>query len=82
MKTDAGQEEKQVFAAYLAKHRLKRSEQREVILDTFADRRNGELWDAIAMGLVLDRTSPGSSFDAAENCPRNVENDYEHNQAP
>jgi RimJ/RimL family protein N-acetyltransferase len=32
-------------------------------------RRNGELWDAIAMGLVLDRTSPGSSFDAAENCP-------------
>ena len=35
MKTDAGQEEKQVFAAYLAKHRLKRSEQREVILDTF-----------------------------------------------
>jgi len=35
VKTDAGQEEKQVFAAYLAKHRLKRSEQREVILDTF-----------------------------------------------
>ena len=35
MKTDTGQEEKQVFAAYLAKHRLKRSEQREVILDTF-----------------------------------------------
>jgi RimJ/RimL family protein N-acetyltransferase len=32
-------------------------------------RRNGELWDAIAMGLVLDRTSPGSSFDASENCP-------------
>ncbi len=28
-------EEKAVFAAYLAKHRLKRSEQREVILDTF-----------------------------------------------
>jgi len=35
VKTDTGQEEKQVFAAYLAKHRLKRSEQREVILDTF-----------------------------------------------
>ena len=35
MKTDAGQEEKGVFAAYLAKHRLKRSEQREVILDVF-----------------------------------------------
>ena len=28
-------EEKAVFAAYLAQHRLKRSEQREVILDTF-----------------------------------------------
>jgi Fur family ferric uptake transcriptional regulator len=28
-------EEKEVFAAYLAKNRLKRSEQREVILDTF-----------------------------------------------
>lgn len=25
-------------------------------------RRNGELWDAIVMGLVLDETSPGSSF--------------------
>jgi Fur family ferric uptake transcriptional regulator len=35
VKTDIGQEEKQVFTAYLAKHRLKRSEQREVILDTF-----------------------------------------------
>ncbi len=35
MKTDGGREEKQVFAAYLAKHRLKRSEQRAVILDTF-----------------------------------------------
>lgn len=31
----AGREEKEVFAAYLAKNRLKRSEQREVILDTF-----------------------------------------------
>lgn len=28
-------EEKEVFTAYLAKHGLKRSEQREVILDTF-----------------------------------------------
>ncbi len=30
-----GQEEKEVFAAYLAKNHLKRSEQREVILDAF-----------------------------------------------
>jgi Fur family transcriptional regulator, ferric uptake regulator len=30
-----GREEKQIFAAYLAKHRLKRSEQREAIVDTF-----------------------------------------------
>jgi len=30
-----GREEKEVFAAYLAKHRLKRSAQREVILDAF-----------------------------------------------
>jgi Fur family ferric uptake transcriptional regulator len=35
VKSSAGREEKQVFAAYLAQHRLKRSEQREVILDTF-----------------------------------------------
>ena len=35
MKSDVGREEKEVFAAYLAQHRLKRSEQREVILDTF-----------------------------------------------
>jgi putative acetyltransferase len=26
-------------------------------------RRNGELWDSVVMGLVLDETSPGSSFD-------------------
>jgi ribosomal protein S18 acetylase RimI-like enzyme len=25
-------------------------------------RRNGELWDALLMGKVLDRTSPGSPF--------------------
>jgi Fur family ferric uptake transcriptional regulator len=31
----AGREEKEVFARYLARNRLKRSEQREVILDTF-----------------------------------------------
>jgi Fur family transcriptional regulator, ferric uptake regulator len=30
-----GREEKEIFAAYLAKHRLKRSEQREAIVDTF-----------------------------------------------
>ena len=35
MKTDIGREEKEVFAAYLVNNRLKRSEQREVILDTF-----------------------------------------------
>jgi Fur family ferric uptake transcriptional regulator len=32
---NVGREEKEVFAAYLAKHRLKRSEQREAIVDTF-----------------------------------------------
>ena len=35
MKASAGREEKEVFAAYIAKNRLKRSGQREVILDTF-----------------------------------------------
>ena len=30
-----GREEKEIFAAHLAKHHLKRSEQREVILDVF-----------------------------------------------
>ena len=35
MKKQIGREEKDVFAAYLAKHRLKRSEQREAILDAF-----------------------------------------------
>jgi Fur family transcriptional regulator, ferric uptake regulator len=33
--TDRGREEKDVFTAYLTSHHLKRSEQREVILDTF-----------------------------------------------
>lgn len=32
---NVGREEKQVFSSYLASNRLKRSEQREVILDTF-----------------------------------------------
>jgi Fur family ferric uptake transcriptional regulator len=32
---DVGREEKEVFATYLAKHRLKRSEQREAIVDAF-----------------------------------------------
>lgn len=32
---DPGREEKEIFAAYLAKNRLKRSEQREAIVDTF-----------------------------------------------
>jgi Fur family ferric uptake transcriptional regulator len=31
----AGREEKEVFAAYIADHHLKRSDQREVILDVF-----------------------------------------------
>jgi Fur family ferric uptake transcriptional regulator len=35
VKNDVGREEKEVFAAYLVKNRLKRSEQREVILDVF-----------------------------------------------
>src|SRR5215470_10235178 len=35
MASSAGREEKEVFAAYLTKNRLKRSEQREVILDAF-----------------------------------------------
>jgi Fur family ferric uptake transcriptional regulator len=35
VKSDVGREEKEVFAAYLVQHGLKRSEQREVILDTF-----------------------------------------------
>ena len=35
MKTEVGREEKEVFATYLVKNRLKRSEQREVILDVF-----------------------------------------------
>jgi Fur family ferric uptake transcriptional regulator len=35
VKGKAGREEKEVFAAYLAKNRLKRSGQREVILDAF-----------------------------------------------
>lgn len=35
MRKDVGREEKEVFAAFLAKNHLKRSEQREVILDTF-----------------------------------------------
>ena len=35
MKKEVGREEKEVFAAYLAKHRLKRSEQREAILEVF-----------------------------------------------
>jgi Fur family ferric uptake transcriptional regulator len=32
---DVGREEKEIFAAFLAKHRLKRSEQREAIVDSF-----------------------------------------------
>jgi Fur family transcriptional regulator, ferric uptake regulator len=32
---DAGREEKEVFSAYITRNRLKRSEQRDVILDVF-----------------------------------------------
>ena len=32
---DVGREEKEIFAAFLAKHRLKRSDQREAIVDAF-----------------------------------------------
>jgi len=35
VKNSVGREEKEVFGAYLSKNHLKRSEQREVILDTF-----------------------------------------------
>lgn len=35
MKTFVGREEKEVFRTYLTEHRLKRSEQRDVILDAF-----------------------------------------------
>ena len=35
MKRDVGREEKAVFAEYLARHGLKRSEQREAILEAF-----------------------------------------------
>lgn len=33
--TSAGREEKEIFAAFITRNRLKRSDQREVILDTF-----------------------------------------------
>jgi len=35
VKKEIGREEKEVFAAYLAEHHLKRSEQREAILEVF-----------------------------------------------
>jgi Fur family ferric uptake transcriptional regulator len=35
VKKETGREEKEIFAAHLAKHGLKRSEQREAILDAF-----------------------------------------------
>jgi Fur family ferric uptake transcriptional regulator len=35
VKDEAAREEKEVFAAYLLQHHLKRSDQREVIVDTF-----------------------------------------------
>jgi len=34
----------------------------EGILRRHYPRRNGELWDSVVMGLVLDETSPGSAF--------------------
>jgi RimJ/RimL family protein N-acetyltransferase len=36
----------------------------EGILRRHYPRRNGELWDAVVMGLVLDETSPGSPLSA------------------
>jgi putative acetyltransferase len=36
----------------------------EGVLRRHYPRRNGELWDAVVMGLVLDETSPGSPFPA------------------
>lgn len=36
----------------------------EGVLRRHYPRRNGELWDALIMGLVLDETSPGSPFPA------------------
>ena len=36
----------------------------EGLLRRHYPRRNGELWDAVVMGLVLDETSPGSSLSA------------------
>ena len=36
--------------------------EREGLLRRHYRRRNGELWDAVVMGLVLDRDSPGSSL--------------------
>ena len=36
----------------------------EGLLRRHYPRRNGELWDAVLMGLVLDETSPGSSLSA------------------
>ena len=35
----------------------------EALLRRHYRRRNGELWDAVEMGLVLDEQSPGSPFD-------------------
>jgi RimJ/RimL family protein N-acetyltransferase len=34
----------------------------EGVLRRHYPRRNGQLWDAVVMGLVLDETSPGSPF--------------------
>jgi RimJ/RimL family protein N-acetyltransferase len=34
----------------------------EGLLRRHYPRRNGELWDAVVMGLVLDETSPGSPY--------------------
>ena len=36
----------------------------EGLLRRHYPRRNGELWDAVIMGLILDETSPGSSLSA------------------
>lgn len=51
---ETGREEKEVFAAYIARHGLKRSEQREVILDTFL-RSERHLSVDDLLGLVQER---------------------------
>ena len=54
MASGVGREEKEVFNAYLAKHHLKHSDQREVILDTFL-RAEGHVSVDDLLGIVQKR---------------------------